>query len=62
MDTASGVALDLDNPRPGDIRLGDIAAVLSKVCRFAAKARGTHGIAAVLPPPLSGPSPVPWCV
>jgi len=29
MDTASGVALDLDNPRPEDTRLEDIAAALS---------------------------------
>ena len=45
MDTASGVALDLDNPRPEDTRLEDIAAALSKVCRFGAQANRFYSVA-----------------
>jgi len=45
MDTASGVQLDLDNPRPKDINLGDIAAALSKVCRFGAQASRFYSVA-----------------
>src|SRR5829696_7627425 len=37
IDTASGVRLDLDNPRAEDIRIEDIAGGLSKVCRFGAQ-------------------------
>ena len=45
MDTASGVQLDLDNPLPKDINLGDIAAALSKVCRFGAQAKQFYSVA-----------------
>jgi hypothetical protein len=45
MDTASGVPLDLDSPRPEDIRLEDVAAALSKVCRFGAQARTFYSVA-----------------
>ena len=34
IDTASGVRLNLDDPRPEDIRIEDVAGGLSKVCRF----------------------------
>jgi 5'-deoxynucleotidase YfbR-like HD superfamily hydrolase len=37
IDTASGVRLDLDYPRPEDIRIEDVAGGLSKVCRFGAQ-------------------------
>jgi uncharacterized protein len=37
IDTASGVRLDLDNLRPEDIRIEDVAGGLSKVCRFGAQ-------------------------
>jgi len=45
IDTASGVRLDLDNPRPEDIRIGDVAGGLSKVCRFGAQARKYYSVA-----------------
>jgi len=39
IDTASGERLDLDDPRPENIRIEDMAGGLSKVCRFSAQAR-----------------------
>ena len=45
IDTASGVRLDLDNPRPEDIRIGDVAGGLSKVCRFGAQALEYYSVA-----------------
>lgn len=45
IDTASGVRLDLDNPRPEDIRIEDVAEGLSKVCRFGAQAREYYSVA-----------------
>jgi uncharacterized protein len=45
IDTASGVRLDLDNPRPEDIRIEDVAGGLSKVCRFGAQAREYYSVA-----------------
>ncbi len=37
IDTASGVRLDLDDPRPEDVRIEDVARGLSKICRFGAQ-------------------------
>ena len=45
IDTASGVRLDLDDPRPENIRIEDVAGGLSKVCRFAAQAREYYSVA-----------------
>jgi len=45
IDTASGVRLDLDNPRPEDIRIEDVAGGLSKVCRCGAQAREYYSVA-----------------
>jgi uncharacterized protein len=45
IDTASGERLDLDNPRPEDIRIGDVAGGLSKVCRFGAQALEYYSVA-----------------
>jgi 5'-deoxynucleotidase YfbR-like HD superfamily hydrolase len=45
IDTASGARLDLDNPRPEDIRIKDVAGGLSKVCRFGAQARDYYSVA-----------------
>jgi len=45
IDTASGARLDLDNPRPEDIRIEDVAGGLSKVCRFGAQAREYYSVA-----------------
>ena len=45
LDTASGVRLDLDDPRPDDITLSDVAAALSKTCRFGAQARSFYSVA-----------------
>lgn len=45
MDTASGVKLNLDEPRPQDICITDIAAALSKVCRFGAQANRFYSVA-----------------
>ncbi len=45
IDTASGVRLDLDDPRPEDIRIEDVAGGLSKVCRFGAQAREYYSVA-----------------
>jgi hypothetical protein len=45
IDTASGKRLDLDNPRPEDIRIKDVAGGLSKVCRFGAQAREYYSVA-----------------
>jgi uncharacterized protein len=45
IDAASGVRLDLDNPRPEDIRIEDVAGGLSKVCRFGAQALEYYSVA-----------------
>jgi 5'-deoxynucleotidase YfbR-like HD superfamily hydrolase len=45
IDTASGRRLDLDNPRPDNIRIEDVAGGLSKVCRFGAQAREYYSVA-----------------
>jgi uncharacterized protein len=45
IDTASGVRLDLDDPRPENIKIEDVAGGLSKVCRFAAQAREYYSVA-----------------
>jgi len=45
IDTASGVRLDLDNPRAEDIRIEDIAGGLSKVCRFGAQPLEYYSVA-----------------
>jgi len=45
IDTASGVRLDLDNPRLEDIRIEDVAGGLSKVCRFGAQALEYYSVA-----------------
>jgi uncharacterized protein len=45
IDTASGLRLDLDDPRPEDIRIEDVAGGLSKVCRFGAQAREYYSVA-----------------
>jgi uncharacterized protein len=45
IDTSSGMRLDLDYPRPEDIRIGDVAGGLSKVCRFGAQAREYYSVA-----------------
>jgi hypothetical protein len=45
IDTASGVRLDLDDPRAEDVRIEDVAGSLSKVCRFAAQAREYYSVA-----------------
>jgi uncharacterized protein len=45
IDTVSGVRLDLDNPRPEDIRIEDIAGGLSKVCRFGAQPLEYYSVA-----------------
>jgi uncharacterized protein len=45
IDTASGERLDLDNPRPDDIRIRDVAGGLSKVCRFGAQPLEYYSVA-----------------
>lgn len=45
MNTASGALLDLVNPDPAVIRLEDIAAALSKVCRFGAQTTRFYSVA-----------------
>jgi uncharacterized protein len=45
IDTVSGVRLDLDHLRPGDIRIEDVASGLSKVCRFAAQSLKYYSVA-----------------
>jgi uncharacterized protein len=45
IDTASGKRLDLDNPRPEDIRIEDVAGGLSKGCRFGAQALEYYSVA-----------------
>jgi 5'-deoxynucleotidase YfbR-like HD superfamily hydrolase len=45
IDTASGVRLDLDDPRPENIKIEYVAGGLSKVCRFAAQARKYYSVA-----------------
>jgi hypothetical protein len=41
IDTASGKRLDLDDPRPEDIRIEDVSGGLSKVCRFVPRPAST---------------------
>jgi uncharacterized protein len=45
IDTASGERLDLDDPRPENIRIEDVAGGLSKVCRFGAQALEYYSVA-----------------
>ncbi len=45
LDTYSGQKLDLDAPTVETIQLEDIAAALSKVCRFGAQAREFYSVA-----------------
>ena len=45
INTASGVRLDLDNPRPEAILIEDVAGGLSKVCRFGAQALEYYWVA-----------------
>ncbi len=45
LDTCSGKRLDLDAPEASQVALGDIAAALSKVCRFGAQAKRFHSVA-----------------
>jgi uncharacterized protein len=45
IDTASGVRLNLNDPRPVDIRIEDVAGGLSKVCRFGAQALEYYSVA-----------------
>ena len=45
IDTASGVRLVLDNPRPEDILIEDVAGGLSKVCRFGAQPLEYYSVA-----------------
>src|SRR5215211_556381 len=45
IDTASGVRLDLDDPRPEHIRIEDVAGGLSKVCRFGAQPLEYYSVA-----------------
>jgi uncharacterized protein len=45
IDTASGVRLDLDNPRSEDIRIEDVAGGLSKICRFGAQPLEYYSVA-----------------
>lgn len=45
LDTASGVRLDLDAPRPADIRLSDVAGALSRICRFGGQAQTYYSVA-----------------
>jgi 5'-deoxynucleotidase YfbR-like HD superfamily hydrolase len=45
IDTAAGKRLDLDNPRPEDIRIEDVAGGLSKVCRFGAQPLEYYSVA-----------------
>jgi hypothetical protein len=45
LDTLSGLRLDLDNPRPDQVNVLDIAGGLAKVCRFGAQATGFYSVA-----------------
>ena len=45
IDTFSGQRLDLDDPRPEQIDIEDIASALSKVCRFGAQATTFYSVA-----------------
>jgi 5'-deoxynucleotidase YfbR-like HD superfamily hydrolase len=45
IDTASGVRLDLDDPRPENIKIEDVAGGLSKVCRFGAQPLEYYSVA-----------------
>ena len=45
IDTASGIRLDLDDPRSEDIRIEDVAGGLSKVCRFGAQPLEYYSVA-----------------
>lgn len=42
---SSGHSLDLSDPRPQDIRVEDIAAALSKICRFGAQPTSFYSVA-----------------
>jgi 5'-deoxynucleotidase YfbR-like HD superfamily hydrolase len=45
LDTVSGRKLDLDDPKPDQICLEDIASALSKVCRFGAQPKRFYSVA-----------------
>jgi uncharacterized protein len=45
LDTASGRKLDLDDPKPDQICLEDLASALSKVCRFGAQSLEFYSVA-----------------
>jgi len=45
IDTASGVRLNLDGPRPSDIQIADVAGGLSRVCRFGAQSLEYYSVA-----------------
>jgi uncharacterized protein len=45
IDTSSGVRLNLDDPRPEDIRIEDVAGGLSKVCRVGAQPLEYYSVA-----------------
>ena len=45
IDTGSGARLNLDDPRPEDVRIEDVAGGLSKVCRFGAQALEYYSVA-----------------
>jgi uncharacterized protein len=45
LDTASGARIDLDDPRPADIRLEDIAGALAEICRFGAQTKQFYSVA-----------------
>jgi hypothetical protein len=45
LDTLSGGQLNLDEPRPDQINVGDIAGGLAKVCRFGAQATAFYSVA-----------------
>jgi 5'-deoxynucleotidase YfbR-like HD superfamily hydrolase len=45
LDTASGRKLDLEAPKPEQVAVEDIAAALSKVCRFGAQASTFYSVA-----------------
>jgi hypothetical protein len=45
LDTLSGARLDLDDPKPDNIHLADLAGALSKVCRFGAQASRFYSVA-----------------
>lgn len=43
--TASGVKFDLRNPRSADVRIGDIAHALARICRFTGHTRAFYSVA-----------------